>query len=377
MAESQKGMRAAPWLSVEEFAKPDGLKDHIHRLRAQHVAVGGADKKDAVRFVETLEPAVVGMFTRMGIALDLPTQEKEMSDEAYAKECVAADEKVIDSVLVECAPASRGEMKTQFTKLRFKKRSDAPHQNLLVRAGIYGAEFEQEVRSFGQASDKTPTDAELVKAFINGFGFKMKKDLKEYGKGDLKQSRAPFTKWEQYAAEINRRAKTVMTGEYYRSLFQEDFKDSDPKSKGGNKKSDDDDRGRSRARNGKETKVPKAPPAARIPLAEAKARNACFQCGSTEHKIKDCPRAPKDAGPKDFKHLRPTSASPGPPSRVLPDRTDRGKSREKSTSWGKKTDGWSAAAVRKKSILKVSKRGRISDMSDDDDDDGEDTESSE
>ena len=68
-------MRAAPWLSVDEFTKPDGLKDHIHRLRALHVAVGGANKKGAVRFVETLEPAVVGMFTRMGISLDLPKRE--------------------------------------------------------------------------------------------------------------------------------------------------------------------------------------------------------------------------------------------------------------------------------------------------------------
>ena len=33
-----------------------------------------------------------------------------MSDEAYAKECLAADEKVIDAVLVECAPASPGEI---------------------------------------------------------------------------------------------------------------------------------------------------------------------------------------------------------------------------------------------------------------------------
>ena len=66
------------------------------------------------------------------------------------------------------------------------------------------------VRSFGQNNDKTPTETEPVEAFIDGFGFNMKKDLKEYGKGDLKQGRAPFTKWEEYAGEINRRAKTMM-----------------------------------------------------------------------------------------------------------------------------------------------------------------------
>ena len=67
-----------------------------------------------------------------------------------------------------------------------------------------------------------------------------------------------------------------MTGEYFRSLFQEDCKDSDRKSKGRNKKPNDDDRGRSKARDGKEKKIPKAHPAARIPLVEARARNACF-----------------------------------------------------------------------------------------------------
>ena len=64
-----------------------------------------------------------------------------------------------------------------------------------------------------------------------------------------------------------------------------DFKDPDLKSKGGTKKpdADDDDRGRSKARDGKEKKVSKAPSTARIPLAQARARNACFWCGSTEH----------------------------------------------------------------------------------------------
>ena len=63
---NQKGMRAAWWLSVEEFAKSEGLKDHIHCLRAQHVAVGGADAKDAVLFYDTLDPAVAAMFECIG-----------------------------------------------------------------------------------------------------------------------------------------------------------------------------------------------------------------------------------------------------------------------------------------------------------------------
>ena len=74
--------------------------------------MGGADNKGAVRFFEPPEPAVVGMFTRMGSTLNLLKRKDKASDEEQAKECLAADEKVIDSMLVECALASRGEMET-------------------------------------------------------------------------------------------------------------------------------------------------------------------------------------------------------------------------------------------------------------------------
>ena len=83
----------------------------------------------------------------MGIALDLLNREDKVSDKVYAKECLTTDEKVIDSRLAERAPASRGEMKTQFAKIRFKKirraasGSACPRGNLWCRVRARGQIF--------------------------------------------------------------------------------------------------------------------------------------------------------------------------------------------------------------------------------------------
>ena len=75
---SNPGLVGATSLGPGERERLEGASrrgGEVSGVVSSGARVSPHDKKGAVCFVETLEPAVVGMFTRMGISLDLPKRE--------------------------------------------------------------------------------------------------------------------------------------------------------------------------------------------------------------------------------------------------------------------------------------------------------------